>query len=42
MLRANGIECSYAKTDVGSALAMYAATSRAGPTTVLVDEIHRP
>jgi Putative prokaryotic signal transducing protein len=38
MLRANGIECSYAKTDVGSALAMYTAISQAGPTTVLVDE----
>ena len=36
MLRANGTECSYAKTDVGGA--MYTATSQAGPTTVLVDE----
>jgi len=38
LLRANGIECSYAKTDVGGALAMYTATSQAGPTAVLVDE----
>jgi hypothetical protein len=36
-LRANGIACSYEKTNPAAALGMY-GVGQAGPTAVLVDE----
>jgi len=39
MLRANGIECSYRRTDRASAISAYAVgLSIAGPTEVVVNE----
>ena len=36
-LRANGIECSYEKTNTAAALGMY-GVGQAGPSAVLVEE----
>ena len=39
MLRANGVECFYRRTDPASAISVYAVgTSIAGPTEVVVNE----
>jgi hypothetical protein len=38
LLRTNGIDCWYEKTDTGAAIGITSAVSQTGPTAVLVDE----